>query len=67
MSTSKRSFEKKNLNVEMGVAPTGEAFDKGVILHNQRVNGASLALVSPNKEAVIELSYNVSLLSISLQ
>ena len=47
----------------MGVATAGGVFDGEVILRNQRVNGASLALISPNKEGVIELIYNIYLLS----
>ncbi len=48
-------LEKRNLNFEMGVAPAGRGFDEEVIPRDQRVDNASLALVSPNKEAVVEL------------
>ena len=58
------SFEKTNLNFETGVAPTGGVFGEEVIPRNQRINDASLALVLMNKEAVIELSYDVYLLSV---
>ena len=49
----------------MEVAPVGVFFDEEVIMHNQIVNGTSLALVLLNKEAAIELICNVYLLSIS--
>ena len=53
-----------NLNFETGVAPTGGVFDEEVIPRDQRVNGASLALILPNKEAVIEPIYDIYLLRV---
>ncbi len=52
-----------NSNFETGVASAGGVFGGEVIPHGQRVNGASLALVLPNKEVAIEVIYNFYLLS----
>ena len=54
---------KNKFNFKKRVASAGGVFDGEVILRNKRVNGASLALISPNKEGVIELIYNIYLLS----
>ncbi len=54
-----------NLNFETGAAPVGGVFDEEVIPCDQRVNGTSLALVLPNKEVVVELIYDIYLLSVS--